>query len=1372
MKKPPNYFESIRENSINRWNQLEADPELAGPWRQLFKQVQSPRHVLSELLQNADDAGAIEASVNIEKNEFIFRHNGEDFSEEHFASLCRFAYSNKRTLHTIGFRGIGFKSIFSLGDTVFLITPTLSVAFHSSRFTEPVWREDIESVVDQTEIRIAISDPNRQFEVKKNLEDWRKSPLSLLFFKNIRCISIESHELRWNKIEMGPVENSEWMVLAGSKEDYLIVRSSAEPFPNEAVTEIRQERLMLGSEDIEFPPCSIEIVLGLHEHRTIALTSGIYVVLPTGVRTGLPFACNGPFIQDPARLKIKDPETSPTNRWLLNRVGKLAASAMLFWLQQTDFGLFRRAKAYVLFPDNNREDNALEGTCATIVKTAFREKIDKAHYLLTENGALKPAQTCSAIPDALFDIWSVDQLIEVFSLDTLELSPLYKNIEPENRRKLINWRDVKEFSKPNVFSILKNKCPPKPQAWPQLFKLWEFLKSYLTDYAHDSDIRIIPVQGKNVLYSAKEIICLGKIQLQSDEDWNFLSKYLLIVDQNWINFLPPFYSISQILKVSEPTDVNTVISRVVKNFFKNQPSLENCVRLTQIAAKLEASVDYNFKFFNKNGQLVGHKIIFNESGFAEEILEPEWFKNNTLNEAYTRNFTSCTKDEWQSWIFSGRSRLRSFIEISRVDKEFRGRTSIQQELRKRGCQIIPNLDQYKSDKFSIGDYDFEDIHWRYWFDLEKKIPKIWELLISQIFIQPEEYWANAKSAKAIHVAKTSCNYKLIVSELLPSWLIKLRERPCLIDTKGKNQKPEKLMLRTPETEPFLDIEPFLESKWDTEKNRPLLKLLGVQDKPTSPKKLLERLRALAQVEKPPIREVERWYERLDQMLNSCSTSDFSEIKKAFSQEKIILTQAHGWAYLTEVFLSTDEDIFPSAAVIRDSVQDLSLWCKVGVAERPTDELAIRWLKSLCSDRMLSQGDTRRVQALLPRYAERIWKECRYWLNLAGEWVPIDNLEYTLTKQTSSSIDSSRLFTSVKQKTADLYRLSPEVIKKPPFSDLPLLANHIEKRLKKSLALFSTKYPVWLNRFGAELRRIKLEGEEETIRIRRLAERLAETSWQCTLGLETVPYLNDMPAGTAQRTDAVWLDKTLYVEDRSIAKLAPVLSQELGRIFGQQDITDALKYCVDRSPEFITEYLEENFNLVSIGAVEAVEHQPTLQVVNEVTDSTFQHQDEILFYHKNVPFIGDKNIEITQDVAPDFASIQLRKTKLFKLPLIERFARSLGYQKDIDHRFYHSDGSWIGETIHSRFPWERRSTTGELLYYCYPMEKCFEQNLEIQADIWEMLDKFPKTYVLILTDPFANPVEISGYYLQTLRTNGRLKIYPATYRLVFSHEDDE
>src|ERR1041384_1708518 len=135
----PSYFERIRGRASERWDQLESDPELAGPWHQLFKQVQSPRHIVSELLQNADDAGATEASVHLANGAFIFEHNGQDFVAEHFASLCAFGYSNKRSLHTIGFRGIGFKSTFSLGDSVELFTPSLAVRFFRQRFTEPHW---------------------------------------------------------------------------------------------------------------------------------------------------------------------------------------------------------------------------------------------------------------------------------------------------------------------------------------------------------------------------------------------------------------------------------------------------------------------------------------------------------------------------------------------------------------------------------------------------------------------------------------------------------------------------------------------------------------------------------------------------------------------------------------------------------------------------------------------------------------------------------------------------------------------------------------------------------------------------------------------------------------------------------------------------------------------------------------------------------------------------------------------------------------------------------------------------------------------------------------------------------------------------------
>lgn len=363
---PPGYFQPIKDRAAKRWDQLEADPELAGPWHQLFKQVQSPRHILSELLQNADDAGASEARVSIENDRFIFQHNGEDFIEAHFASICRFGYSNKRALHTIGFRGIGFKSTFSLGDRVELYTPTLAVAFERDRFTEPHWVDEQELSLGGTRVEVAIANAFLRRDVEKNLEEWLKSPVSLLFFKNIRRLQIGDKAVQWDSFGPGPIPSSEWMALdAKADEPFLLVRSDEEAFPAEALEEIRQER-MLGAEDGgDFPPCRIEIVLGAKGR--------LYVVLPTGVETTLPFACNAPFIQDPARLKIKDPETSPTNRWLLKRAGELAGRAMMQWLEQTTTSPLDRATAYGLMPDVDREAATLEGSCGAIVELAFDE---------------------------------------------------------------------------------------------------------------------------------------------------------------------------------------------------------------------------------------------------------------------------------------------------------------------------------------------------------------------------------------------------------------------------------------------------------------------------------------------------------------------------------------------------------------------------------------------------------------------------------------------------------------------------------------------------------------------------------------------------------------------------------------------------------------------------------------------------------------------------------------------------------------------------------------------------------------------------------------------------------------------------------------
>lgn len=1396
---PPDYFRSIQERATKRWDQLEADPELAGPWHQLFKQVQSPRHILSELLQNADDAGASEARVSIEDDRFVFEHNGEDFIEAHFASICRFGYSNKRALHTIGFRGIGFKSTFSLGDRVELFTPTLAVAFERVRFTQPHWIDSRHPTTGTTRVEVAIANPLLRREVEKNLDEWLKSPVSLLFFKKIRRLQIGGSEVHWQSLGPGPIAESEWMALDQKADNpFLLVRSVEESFPAEALDEIRKER-MLGAEDGgDFPPCRVEIVLGAKGR--------LYVVLPTGVETALPFACNAPFIQDPARLKIKDPETSPTNRWLLNRAGELAASAMMEWLEQTKTGTQDRADAYGLLPDVDREAATLEGACGAIVELAFDAAVEGKSILLTEEGSLVEAKAAITVPRPIFDIWPADQAMAL--LDTKSRPALCQHVSAKNRTKLLHWGLIEEFSKSDLLERLRSNHLPKPATWRHLLNLWVYIAPEVTGWqCHDADaLRIVPVQGKEVLYAASEIVRLGeKKLLQSEEDWEFLASHLIVLNQNWTRFLADqrrdkaeggtrndpveaAFAVLEEIGLDGTSDVNAVIERVAADYFgSGQPKLAECVQLAQIAAKLGVTIGDSFRYAcaDRTLRAIGKGVLFDESGALEELLPEAVRKTQLLHGDYVTSFKSCTREDWLRWVSSGRSGLQTMAPLVQKRQSLYGRQQLTSEAQARGARSALYY-PYVTNQFVIEDWDFPADYWRHWEGLAKADAGIWTKIVGKILDQRDTYWSRAVSARLLQVATTGSTRSISSERLLTDWLLKLRAKPCLPDTRNMVQLPADLVRRTPETEALIDVEPFVHGLLDRETTRPLLDLLGVRSTPSGPGRLLDRLRALAKSDKAPAHEVEKWYRRLDQMLDGCSTADAQNIRAAFKTEKLILAQDGTWVTSGGVFLAGDEEDVPGAAVVRASVLDLSLWHRIGVADRPSADLALQWLGTLASGKVLSADDARRVRTLLVRYPTRIWEECGHWLNLVGEWAPIATLAYGLSMQTL--FRWSHLHEWVKRKTADFQRLSGEVVLAPPFSALPALSDLVEEHFNQpSLLAGMEDRRAWLTAFGNQLGRIELADAGETERVRALAEAIAATNWVQTPKLEVVPYLDGVPAGTARLTDILWLECKLYVSPLTKAKLAKRVPEEIGRNLGS-DIRAALAYAFERSPEDIREYLEENFTLSPghIVAEPTVTTKPVAEPGNDdgvdqvaedaqsdaeptdAADLLTAEEDEATPLPVPTQPTGEPDREL---IETELATRPRAAPKPPRPSVMARFAAAQGYKADGEDRFFHADGSWIGRANGARFPWERRSAGGEILRHYYPKDHCLEHEpLQLEADVWGLLDQKPELYSFILINPEGGPVEMTGARLRTLRDGGELTIHPATYRLVYDLDD--
>ena len=850
------------------------------------------------------------------------------------------------------------------------------------------------------------------------------------------------------------------------------------------------------------------------------------------------------------------------------------------------------------------------------------------------------------------------------------------------------------------------------------------------------------------------------------------------------------------IEMEGASDVSEVIEQVAGQFFSQQGiSIAKCVQLTQIAAKLGATVGDSFRFATRDRHLhkVSSVVLFDRDGTLEAFFEQAWCNAHFLHTDYKKNYASCTHEEWLAWVTSGRAGLLLFAQLVGIKSDIYGRNGVEAELLRRGVSRAPFY-SYVTNHFRVEDWDFEEIHWRRWSALAKEDPGIWGRIVDRLLGQPGASWAKAKDARVSQVATTGNTRSISNEPPLPTWILRLRDLPCLRDTRGFYRKPAELLRRTPETESLMDVEPFIHGLLDNEATRPLLKLLGVREVPTGPDRLLDCLRALAMSDQPPVHEVEKWYRRLDQLSEACSTTDLANVKAAFRDEKIILSEGAGWTNAAGVFLSSDEEAMPDTAVVRAGVRDLMLWRKIGIADRPTADLAIQWLLGQPSGEVLSQDDARRVRALLPRHPRRIWSECQHWLNLSGAWVSVDTLSYSLSMQ--SLVSWKHLHEGIKQKTADLQPLPAEVSAALPFSGLPHLAGRIEERLHSTLRIpaGAERWP-WLNQLGVELRRIELDDTSEQDRVRKLAADLANTIWQTAPGLEIIPYIDGTPAGTPRRAEAVWLGGVLYVEDRPLSKLARAVAQELGRAFRRQDLADAIKLCFDRPPAFVTEYLEENFKLgpqelpaVPIATGQSATGEPGTPITNNDSElaatnppadnAADQDDGEGTTIHLEEPDNGAESdtqstdADIPQD--PESHHDSLPRPPLIhkpaKLSIIERFARAKGYQRDGAERFFHSDGSWIARAHDARFPWERRAAGGDLVCYYWPKEHCLELHaLQIEADIWGLLDHSPDSYSLVLSDAQGEPVEVSGTRLRAMLDGREIKLYPASYRLVIDHE---
>lgn len=256
-----------------------------------------------ELLQNADDAFSNKFIIKHVNNTIFVANDGRNFSEEDVFAICRSgASTKKRGGTTIGYRGIGFKSVVNLANRVHIISKDLRLTF-SRELTNTMLNQDIKvpliriphhftpleecedtitELLDDNYTTIFIFENLKTKNLEQEIEQFDAS--SLLFLRKIKQLEFDTSINKLISVRRKHEKDSEIISLTedGDKEQWLVFRNNTNKV--EAIAFLLD---MDGN------------LKKLEESRSVA-----HSFMPTKDYIGLPFKINGDFSTDPSRTKI------------------------------------------------------------------------------------------------------------------------------------------------------------------------------------------------------------------------------------------------------------------------------------------------------------------------------------------------------------------------------------------------------------------------------------------------------------------------------------------------------------------------------------------------------------------------------------------------------------------------------------------------------------------------------------------------------------------------------------------------------------------------------------------------------------------------------------------------------------------------------------------------------------------------------------------------------------------------------------------------------------------------------------------------------------------------------------------------------------
>ncbi|NLE74229.1 MAG: hypothetical protein GX604_06345 [Actinobacteria bacterium] len=1236
----PAYFDSVRRRCEEDWLLWAQRPWLAGGWQQLFEQVQNPRHVISELLQNADDAGASRVSVTVVDGRFVFAHNGRDFTEEEFSSLCSFAYSNKRSLMTIGFRGVGFKSLFSLGPDVHVRTPTLSCVFHKDMFTLPEWTNRTTSDGD-TRIEVAVKEPAAEEAVGQQLARWADSALPLLLFKSLEEITFGEVTVRRTFLRPGPCSGSSYVhVPGGPDEGLLVVRSEREAFPPECLAEVREVRNESG---LELPPCEVVLMLGF------AGRNSLYAFLPTEVDVPLGFSCHAPFIQDPARERIKEPSTSPTNRWLLERIGRLLSDALLAWLGQPALSLDDRARAYSLLPPLLQTGStSLAEECSSIMSRAFQKGLQGRAVLLCADGSLQMTDSVAALPSEVVATWGRDTALDLFSPGKTAL--LADEVDLQQRERLESWGFCEVTKPKQILDRLGSSTEgtvPRLTKVEDLVHVWRMAAEATRSQGWRSDswwrtAHVVPQSHHTSLGAANVMIASPqKPKSCTDEEWEILTAPLHTVHRSWLQFMrglsrreaAALGSLAEIeglkeakgaahalVQAWEKTELERSVSdedlvlRSIRAIFSSDPiDPEVAIEVVRIAARLNVSVLFGLnelRLLCSDGSWVvaGDHPLLCVNSDIDRLLPQDGAAVQVVSDAHWTGLDRAEREHLLEWMRDpdklGLSEFpmpqHTYTAGSPYKHVFDKRSALEAFCCERGGKE-PDSYPLKTHWYPVDTYDWPESYWRHWQEEAQERPSIWSEIAWRILRSWSPRWK--KTEKAVVRQKGRV---LNVGPVAAEWLFRLRQTACVPTETGEMRLPQQVYRKTAETHVLAGTEEFVALAWDQPEFAAALDALGVKAKPDGYESVLARLRMHAAASNAKIELTIPLFQSLERMLPTLEESEAESLRREFSVEALLPGES-GW-YRSDEVAQENPDGVPGGPVLHSLISSFHrLWDFLGVRLTPSFDAVLSWIRGLADQVQLTSAEKKRFQAVMKHYPAKVWSQGGLWLDLRGRLQATSEFSWSWNGRTSR--DS--LLDAIVRKTADFSMLGPT---DPLLQRLPLLENQLVTRVTRFRPAASDggASAEWMRRLGAALSRLATgSDQEETITMdRESGRRLACSTWLRATDLVAEWFLDGEQASEEFEANAVWEGQVLYARGSASVVFEDVAT-EIEAAFASAPARQAIRACIFRDGDFIDAYAEAHLLLEHPETVSVAQAMDVGDVDSPKAASEESSQDEFL-----------------------------------------------------------------------------------------------------------------------------------------------------------------